>query len=227
MRNLGDDKPSKTSRLAEHIRKQFDENKDLTSPQARKTDFEEFCKANPDDEFSRSLYVETFQKVLDEKGINRMSYGMKKSIPTFRKSGSKDMKTNVKVAPSSQPSQPSEKPSVAKTETKTDSKTELKEELNDIELKFTTENVGATIKGLYAFAKWKYPFLDDLDDDDKRDLGDLWLPAFEHYVKGKYAIVAIPAMASIGILKGKVNEKKKEEWDKKRHIKKTKDEDLK
>jgi hypothetical protein len=189
----------------------LDKKRDLTSETERKIDFKNLCDANEGTNFLKSHYIHIFQRILRERNIDPRAYGLTRQVPSFTKISSDDMEGATKPSPASQPKV---KKIIQQTPEKKLSDEEIvQEEISDIELKFNRANVGATLKGFYMLIQWKYPYLDPLTTEEKNDLADLWLPAFEKYVKGKYTLIAIPALATFAILKGKVNKDKKDKHD--------------
>ncbi len=207
---MSKEKPSKAEQLREWISKKLDVKADLASLDGRKKDFEEFEKLHPNEKFAKEQYLNILKTELKKKRIDPRSYGLSKTIPSFKKQGS-DMKVTNEPSPQPQPaSPPSQQKQAPQGEQKPATQEELKEQIpKDFAMHYTEENVGVTIKALYMSLRAKWKYLEDLNDEEKKTLGELWLPFFEYYLKTKWAIVVIPLLATIGMITPKIQRAQK------------------
>ena len=211
--------------LAEWLIQKLDAKLDLTSIDARKKDFKEFCEANPKGEFSKSLYMDVLKREIKKKGFDPRSYGLTSGkIPSFTSSG-KDMRASVTPKPvadapkvdsrsaftpiPSQAQTQGDYPRIIKTEGGA-TQEELKTEASEYRIAYTATNVGVTIKAFYSTLKLKWEFLEDLTEEEKNTLGELWLPAFDKWLQGEYSMIIIPLLATLGLLSPKIKKAQRE-----------------
>jgi len=209
------DSKSKSQLLADHINEKLAAKVDLTSIDARKKDFAEFLKKYPKGEFSKSLYIDILKREIIRKGYDPRAYGLSQGkIPSFQ-SSQRDMKSTVTPKPTEarqqtqvgapftpQPTTGVQTPQLLAPPGATQA--ELKTEAAKYVIAYTATNVGVTLKAFYSVLKLKWEFLEDLTNEEKDTLGELWLPAFQRWMQGEYSIIIIPLLATLGLLSPKI-----------------------
>ncbi len=210
---------SKAELLGEHIRKQLDNNTDLTSLDARKKDFKEFVETlKPEQVPTKSHYLDILKRELKRKDLDPKAFGLTSKHPTFVKKTT-DMKTTLTAHPSKVDSKqtPETKPEI-KTETKTGTGTttitttsqdETGKIIEEMRINYTEKSVAIILKSMYNVLKIKYPTIEPLNDEEKEILGELWTPAFQKYLADKYFILIMPIFASIALISPKIVKAKK------------------
>ncbi len=230
-----DEPKSKAELIAEHLNKQLDAKVDLTSLEGRKKDFVLLSQNNKDTTFTKPHYLDILKRELKKRNIDAKAFGLTSKTPTFVRKTS-DMKTTLEAHPS-KVSQKQEKSKDTreiikmKTSTTADQE-EIQEVMDEIRINYTEKNVAVTIKAIYNVLKIRYPEIEDLTDEEKEILGELWLPAFQKYFADKYFILIIPFIATLSLITPKIHKAKKKakKWSEKDYdneIEKLKDKKLK
>jgi hypothetical protein len=70
---------------------------------------------------------------------------------------------------------------------------------------YSTEAVSATFSALFLTIKVAVPQLEDLTEDEKKALGEMWQPAFNLYLQNeKLAVIGIPILSTLGLFIPKI-----------------------
>lgn len=70
---------------------------------------------------------------------------------------------------------------------------------------YSVEAVSATFSALFLTLKVAVPQLEDLTDDEKKALGEMWQPAFNLYLQNeKLAVIGIPILSTLGLFVPKI-----------------------
>jgi hypothetical protein len=194
---------SKSEIFRDWIKIKLDNNYDYSTKDNRTLDFKEFVNSHKefDMKADKPLYHAILKKEIRHKGIDPRTFGLTPHRPTF--SGG-DMTGTTTIAPA-----PVRRVPVVKEE-----KHELENTDNNASTKtqeqydFTASSVGLTVKSLFNFLKLMYPFLEELTQEDQDALGQLWLPWFNIYLKGKWAMLAVASLSTIAIMSTKIKDAK-------------------
>ena len=216
---------SKAELIAEHLNKQLDAKVDLTSLEGRKKDFVLLSQNNKNTTFTKPQYLDVLKRILKRRNIDAKAFGLTSKTPTFVRKTS-DMKTTLEAHPSKiTEKQPKSKDTTeitiaGKTDTTTTTaanQLEIKQAMDEIRINYTEKNVAVTLKAIYNVLKLKYPEIEDLTDEEKEILGELWLPAFQKYFADKYFILIIPFIATLSLITPKIHKAKKKakKWSEK------------
>ena len=204
--------PSKAELIAEHINKQLDAKVDLTTLAGRKKDFVELGKNNPKLTFTKPHYLDILKREIKKRNMDAKAFGLTSKTPTFVRKTS-DMKTTLEAHPSKvTEKQPKSKDTteIAKIETSTTAnQEEIRDVMDEVRINYTEKNVAVSIKAVYNVLKIRYPEIDDLTEEEKEILGELWLPAFQKYFADKYFILIVPMLSTLTLISPKIQKAKK------------------
>jgi len=147
----------------------------------------------------RASHFPILNKVLKAQGIDPESLGRRKN----RKTGLKyqgDM--NSQITPSPQAGETdTTKP---KIDPKNPQGLQGQGIIPPVEI-FSRESVSASFAGLFLTLKVAFPDLEDLTDEEKKSLGELWHSAFNLYISNeKMAVIGIPLISTLGMFIPKI-----------------------
>ena len=183
---------SQNELIRSHINKLWDSEIDLTKPENRRSSVDTFLKANPT--LKQSSATAAHQKQLESiakergKSINDYKNAGKAKKPAYNES----MNTQITATAQDVPATSVEKGTVGGGA--------MPQAVQNIQT-YSSETVAAVFDGIYSGIRLAVPDADDLTDEQKKSLGDLWREPFNKYLGGneKFDIV-IAAAATIGIL---------------------------
>ena len=225
-------KPSKADVLKEWIRNSIS-NKQSSELDisGRSKDRQELRTSNPEFQFTDSHYQLLFKKeIIRQKGKAALiDYGLNPDVvkTKMQKSNSsiggatqtvpKNVQTKIQNGQQQQQQNQTQSkdndgkfhPITAAGAQNNNNQQLVANQINQVTMKFNERNVGAVIKAVYGGIKFFYPDLEGLTDEEKTDLGDLFLPMFENYFQNNYATVVIPILAGAAIVAPKVKRAKK------------------
>ena len=145
----------------------------------------------------RASHSPILNKVLEAQGINPESLGKRKNKKTGLKFNS-DM--NAKITPSPQAG------ATDSTKPKIQGQVDQQGQpiIQPVEI-FSRESVSASFSGLFLTLKVAFPDLEDLTDEEKKSLGELWHSAFNLYISNeKMAVIGIPLISTLGMFIPKI-----------------------
>jgi len=216
-------KPVLAIDLKNWIESKVKSNFDYSLATNRRSDIENFIEAN-NKKYENKLKLESVRashfpilnKVLKAQGIDPESLGRRKN----RKTGLKyqgDM--NSKITPSPQAGETdTTKPKIATGQVNAQGQL-IQQPIQEI---FSKESVSASFAGLFLTLKVAFPDLEDLTDQEKKSLGELWHSAFNLYISNeKMAVIGIPLISTLGMFIPKILASRK-----KTKIRKSKEEGL-
>jgi len=197
-------KPVLAIDLKNWIETKVKSNFDYSLATNRRSDIENFISAH-NKKYENNLKLESVRashspilnKVLESQGINPESLGRRKNKKTGLKFNS-DM--NPKITPSPQAGETD----TTKPKPQAQVNAQGQAIIQPVEI-FSRESVSASFSGLFLTLKVAFPDLEDLTDEEKKSLGELWHSAFNLYISNeKMAVIGIPLISTLGMFIPKI-----------------------
>lgn len=193
---------SKSEILRNWIKTKFDNNYDYSTKDNRTLDFKEFVDSHKEFDMKKDkpLYHAVLKKEMKHRGIDPKTYG----LPPHKPIHESDMTGITTKAPAPVRIMPVVKEEKHELENTDNAESIKTQEQYD----FTASSVGLTVRSLFNFLKLMYPFLEELTQDEQDALGQLWLPWFNMYLKGKWAMLTVASLSTISIMSTKIKDAK-------------------
>jgi hypothetical protein len=213
--------------LREHIQKNIDSKYDYTTATARKMDIQNFMEINKD----------VLEKDITLNKVRSSHDPILKQL--WKKSGNAEVlerqhkgKNKLKFNGDMNRGNIDPKPQKGKNDESPDTKPTpqgLEQPIPQVAIQaYSVEAVSATFSALFLTLKTAFPQMEDLTDDEKKALGEMWQPAFNLYLQNeKLAVIGIPILSTLGLFvpkvldarkKGKIAKSKEEGLERQREI---------
>ncbi len=216
---MAEKKPALASLLREHIANQIKNKYDYSTATSRKQDILNFIELNKDNLDKdvtvakiRSSHDPLMKTMLKESGMDISQIQRTHKGKNKLKFNSDMNKSNIDPKP--QQGKNDETP-------KQQTPQNLEQPMAQAPIQaYSTEAVSATFSALFLTIKVAIPELEELTEDEKKALGEMWQPAFNLYLQNeKLAVIGIPVLSTLGLFipkiiagrrKGKIAKSKQE-----------------
>jgi len=195
--------------LREHIQNQISKKYDYTTATNRKLDIQNFIELNKDvleKDVKYSTVRSSHDPILKQlwkqsdsdqdlerqhKGKNKLKY---KSDMNKSNIDPKPQKGKLDETPDQKPNQPN-----------------LEQPIPQVAIQaYSVEAVSATFSALFLTLKVAFPQMDELTEDEKKAIGEMWQPAFNLYLQNeKLAVIGIPILSTLGLFVPKILESRR------------------
>lgn len=189
--------------LRDYINKLIDEGYDFSYASKKREALYKFCELHKDRGFKpekiRTYFRKMLTKCLKEKGID----------PRYTGAGKRGSRL-VYTAQGECIPEPIPTTNLVKKPF-LESNQEQSEQTQDQQSTYTIriKTIAAFLAALYLTLKLKWGFLEDLTDDEKVTLAEMWQPAFQKYTSEKFALLVFPTIATMGLLAPKLYKARK------------------
>jgi len=204
-------KPALAPLLREHIANQIKNKFDYTTATQRKMDIQNFIELNKD-KLDKDVTIAKIRSSHDP----LLKKLLKESDPNFDLStiqrthaGKNKMKFNSdmnkgNIDPKPQKGKNDESP-------QTQTPQQINQPMPEVAIQaYSVEAVSATFSALFLTLKTAFPQMDDLTEDEKKALGEMWQPAFNLYLQNeKLAVIGIPILSTLGLFVPKILDARK------------------
>lgn len=209
---------SKRQLFFKWIEGQLDSGIELKTPDSKKENYAKFLETNKflESDYPYNVYSKTFSEVIKEKSMNPIDFGLmpkKKSQSSSSglvgniKDGSVETVHDIQVIDPDTMKKQAEDNSVKKDEN------------GDTVIKYTAKVVGGFWAGLYSIFQMFVPDLENLSEDEKDSLGEVWLPIFQRYLAGSFMSMLTPLFMTASIFAGKFMKLRKSNEEKQKKLK--------
>ena len=197
---MAEKKPALASLLREHISNQIKNKYDYSTATSRKQDIQNFIELNKDNLEEnvtiakiRSSHDPLMKKMLKDSGEDITKIQRKHNGKNKLKFNSDMNQANIEPKP--------QKGKNDETPQQTTQQPNLEQPMPTAPIQaYSTEAVSATFSALFLTLKVAVPELEDLTEDEKKALGEMWQPAFNLYLQNeKLAVIGIPILSTLGL----------------------------
>jgi len=203
---------SQNTQIAEFLSELFKQNYNFSSQKSRSDALTNYCKKYKiiDKKKVRSAFYPALNKMLEESGIPPQTFGLKKTKPL---SVNSDLIPHIHPEPVPDTTKPKGNAGMISNTGQASEITQPRLSpdgrlLTDEMYVITTRHVGAFFAALYLVLKLKWKFLEDLSEEDKTALAEMWLPAFQRYLSDKMKLIVLPVIGTIGLMAPKIQKAK-------------------